>query len=239
MDRLKSDFISVVSHELRTPLTAIKAFVDIILMKPHMAKDTKAKLLNTINTESDRLARLINDLLDLSRIESGETVRRHKKISLNDIIDNSVACIVPLAENKQHNIVTEIEPQLSSVWGDRDGLDPGYDEHPFECSEVYPERRHHSASLSVGITGTIAVSVTDNGAGIPEEDIEIIFDKFQRSGDHLTSTVEGSGLGFAIARKIIELHGGALWAQSTYGAGSTFTFKLPLFGPEKSGQGIL
>ncbi len=229
LDRLKSDFITVVSHELRTPLTAIKAFVEIILIKPHMANDRKTKFLNTINTESDRLARLINDLLDLSRIESGETVRRHEKVSLNDIIRNSVACIVPLAENKQHSVVTEIEPELPPIWGDRDGLVQVMTNILSNAVKFTP----NGGSIHVSVrrdNGHIAVSVTDNGAGIPEEDIEVIFDKFQRSGDQLTSTVEGSGLGLSIAKKIIELHGGAIWAQSKYGAGSTFTFKLPLLG---------
>jgi signal transduction histidine kinase len=230
LDRMKSDFISIASHELRTPLTSIKAYIELILLKPNMPAEKKSRLLAIINTESDRLSRLINDLLDLSRIESGTMAWRVTDVSLDEIIRDSLEGVMPLARNKDLQVETDMEPDLPPVRVDRDRLVQVVTNILSNAVKFTPPGGsvHISARLQSGPQPRVAVSIRDTGRGIPQEDLKIVFDKFQRSGDQLTNTVEGTGLGLAIAREIVEHHGGMIWAESTHGEGSTFTFTLPL-----------
>lgn len=233
LDSLKSDFISVVSHELRTPITSIKAFVELMLMKPGMQAERKARLLTIINIEIDRLARLISDLLDLSRIESGRMNWKVSDLSIEDILQTSLAGMLPLAANKGLIMTSELEPGLPRFPGDRDRLvqvmtnliSNAIKFTPAGGSvdvRAYQERSSRSR---------IIIEVRDTGIGIPAEEFPSIFEKFHRAGDVLTATTEGTGLGLAIAREIIEYHGGTIRAQSAYGTGSTFTVTLPFDAP--------
>lgn len=233
LDKLKSDFVSTVSHELRTPLTSIKAFVELILLKPSMPSERTLKLLRIINDESDRLGRLINDLLDLSRIEAGAMVWRSEPVSLNDVIQASVDGILPLARNKGLHLKTAIEGRLPSVHGARDRLVQVVTNLLSNAVKFTPAggKVTVEAHQEAGPCPQLVVVVSDSGAGIRPEDIELIFDKFHRSSDELTELTEGTGLGLTIARQIIERHGGRIWAASTYGAGSTFSFTIPLDRP--------
>ncbi len=230
LDKLKSDFISVASHELRTPVTSIKAYVELLLAKPALTPEKKNRILGIINAESDRLARLIKDLLDLSMIESGTTSWRFTDVSLDHVIRDSLEGIMPLAQNKDMRVVTAIEPDLPPVRGDQDRLVQVLMNLLTNAIKFTPPNGsvHVSARREAGPPPLVTVSVADTGKGIPEEDLKIIFDKFQRSGDHLTSAVEGTGLGLAIAREIVEFHGGKIWAESSHGKGTTFSFTLPL-----------
>ncbi len=233
LDQLKSDFVSTVSHELRTPLTSIKAFVELILLQPSMPPERILKLLRTINGESDRLSRLINDLLDLSRIEAGTMTWPSEPVSLNDIILTSVEGILPLARNKGLHLKTAIEGPLPSVHGARDRLVQVVTNLLSNAVKFTPGGGTITveAHQEAGPCPQLVVAVSDSGAGIRPEDIELIFDKFHRSSDELTARIEGTGLGLTIARQIIERHGGRIWATSTYGAGSTFRFTIPLDRP--------
>lgn len=230
LDRLKSDFISVVSHELRTPITSIKAFTELILLKPRMAAERKTKLLNIINNESDRLARLVTDILDLTKIEAGKLSWHIEKISMSDIIQSSVAGIHSLADNKSIAISLDIPPDLPPLYGDRDRLTQVITNILSNSIKFTPQngsirieaRREQSPKPQ------ITVSISDTGVGIPHEDLDLIFEKFRRSGDVLTNRTEGTGLGLAISRQIVNYHGGAIWAESTIGSGSTFIFTVPL-----------
>jgi signal transduction histidine kinase len=230
IDKMKSDFISVVSHELRTPLTTIKAFVELILMKPEMHSQQRAKLAGTINLEADRLTRLIEDLLDLARIEADSMKWRFEKLSIEDVFQQPLEYIRPLLESKGLHLTTTFHSPLPVLTGDRDRLAQVVTNIISNAVKFTPSGgsihiavRAESAPLS-----QVVVAISDTGIGIPERDLELIFEKFQRSGDQLTNTIEGSGLGLAIARQIVEYHGGRIWATSTHGEGSTFTFTLPL-----------
>ncbi len=230
LDQLKSDFISIVSHELRTPLTSIKAFAELIIMKPGMAMDRQQKLLGVINSETDRLARLINDILDLTKIEAGKLSWHITELSVDEVIKNSVANMQSLADNKSILVSIQMEPRLPAFSGDRDRLVQVLTNVLSNSIKFTPQggRIEVAARFVQTPRPQIVVSVADTGVGIPEEDLELIFEKFQRSGDVLTNNTEGTGLGLTISRQIVEYHGGRIWVESTVGKGSTFTFTLPL-----------
>lgn len=230
IDKVKSDFISIVSHELRTPLTSIKAFAELILMKPKMQPEKRNKLLNIINGETDRLSRLINDVLDLTKIEAGKLSWHITKVSLDDIIQTSVTGIQSLADNKSILIKVSLPEFLPFFFGDRDRLIQVITnilsnsiKFTSQGGKIDITARHEQAPKP-----QFVVRVTDTGIGIPPSDLELIFEKFRRSGDILTNDIQGTGLGLAITRQIVEYHGGAVWAESIQGEGSTFTFTLPL-----------
>ncbi len=229
LDQVKSDFISVVSHELRTPLTSIKAFTELILMKPRMISEKRVRLLNIVNRESDRLARLINDILDLTKIEAGKLSWNIVRLTMDDLIQTSVSGIQSLADNKSLTIITNMQ-EVPLFLGDKDRLVQVMTNILSNSIKFTPQggritvaARHETTPLS-----QIVVSISDTGVGIPESELDLVFEKFHRTGDVLTNNTEGTGLGLAITRQIIEYHGGTIRAESSPGQGSTFIFTLPL-----------
>lgn len=230
IDQVKSDFISIVSHELRTPLTSIKAFTELILMKPKMPADKREKLLQVINNETDRLARLITDILDLTKIEAGKLSWHITPVSVNDIIRTSVSSVQSLADNKSLLVRTALPDLLPPLFGDRDRLIQVINNLLSNAIKFTPLRGRItvSARLQDLPRQHILVAVADTGIGIPASDLELIFEKFRRSGDVLTDNNQGTGLGLAITRQIVEYHGGSIWAESRLGQGTTFSFTLPL-----------
>jgi signal transduction histidine kinase len=231
---MKSDFISVVSHELRTPLTTIKAFVELIIMKPGMPEQRKAKLMTTINVESDRLMRLISDLLDLERIGAGAITWRIEKVSIEGVVQSAIESLGPLFENKDLHLKTEFCSPSVRLFGDHDRLVQVVTNLLSNAVKFTPTGGaiHIAVRRESAPEEQAVVEISDTGMGIPPEDLELIFEKFQRSGDQLTNTSEGTGLGLAIARQIVEYHGGRIWATSTLGKGSKFIFTLPLAGKD-------
>ena len=230
IDRIKSDFVSVVSHELRTPLTSIKAFAEMMLMKPDMPAETRDRLLQIIDKESDRLSRLINDVLDLTKIESGKLSWRIEQLSIQDIIETSVSGIRSLVDNKGLAVTIRIPDPLPLIFGDRDRLIQVLNN--LLSNAIKFTRQGGSIEVSAHSEERpqphVAISVSDTGMGIRSEDLERIFEKFHRSSDMLAENTEGAGLGLTISRQIVEFHGGAIQAESKLGKGSTFTVTLPL-----------
>lgn len=230
LDQLKSDFISVVSHELRTPLTSIKAFTELIILKPRMMSEKRNRLLSIINNETDRLARLINDILDLTKIEAGKLSWHVTRVSLSEIIQNSVTSMQSLADNKSLSIIVDVPAALPRLFGDRDRLIQVITNILSNAVKF----THDGGTISINAftedvpRHQIIVKISDTGVGIPARDFDVIFEKFRRSGDVLTTHAEGTGLGLAITKQIVEYHGGRIWAESTPGKGSSFSFTLPL-----------
>jgi PAS domain S-box-containing protein len=227
MDKMKTNIISMVSHELRTPLTTIKAFVELLLLKQGMPDDQKVRLMNTVNVETDRLARLITDLLDLSRIEAGSMKWQSGELSLEELIRSVIASMGVLFENKGLRVTTWFSAPLSRLSGDRDRLVQVMTNILSNAVKFTPAGGSIHVSVRQEET-QIVVEISDSGIGIPAAHIDLIFEKFHRSDDQLTAAIEGTGLGLAITRQIVEHHGGRIWAASTHGKGSTFTFTLPL-----------
>ncbi len=230
LDKVKSDFISTVSHELRTPLTSIKAFAELILMKPKMPAEKRNKQLRIINAETDRLARLINDILDLTKIEAGKLSWHMSTVSLNEIITTSVSGIQSLVDNKSLILSVKVSDKLPLLFGDRDRIIQVFTNILSNAIKFTPQggkieiTAHHEQFPQ----SRISVAISDTGVGIPLEDQELIFEKFRRSDDALTNNSQGTGLGLTISRQIVEYHGGEIWVKSKPSQGSTFTFTLPL-----------
>jgi len=230
IDKLKTDFISVVSHELRTPLTTIKAFNELLVMKPHMPQQRKEKLMSVITLETNRLTRLINDLLDLSRIEAGVMEFRVEPIAIEEIITRSIAGLGPLFESKKLRLTTDFVARHIIIPGDRDRLVQVVTNLLSNAAKFTPigGAIHVAVRREQPPRDEALVEVSDTGVGISARDLDMIFEKFHRVGDQLTNTIEGTGLGLTIARQIVEHNGGRIWARSTPGKGSTFSFTLPI-----------
>jgi signal transduction histidine kinase len=230
LDKMKTDFVSVVSHELRTPLTTIKAFAELISMKPNMSEQRRKKLMNTINIEAARLSRLISDLLDLARIEEGALLWRSDELSLKDVVLSAMGSVGPLFENKGQRVTTAFSLTHPGFRGDHDRLVQVVTNILSNAAKYTPAGGsvHVAVRRDSGPAEQMVVEVSDTGVGIPSDELEAIFEKFHRSGDPLTSSSEGTGLGLAIARQIVEHYGGRIWAESTQSKGSKFIFTLPV-----------
>src|SRR5688572_30913390 len=227
LDRLKDDFISTVTHELRTPLTSIRAFSEILNDNPTLDDAQRAKFLGIIIKESERLTRLINQVLDLAKIESGNAEWHAAEIDLREVIEDSVSEVSQLLKESDIQLETDLPREVPAILADRDRL-----------LQVMLNLLSNAAKfcdrpggrIKVGLTQQrhyLRVDVTDNGVGIGEAEQEIIFEKFRQSGDTLTQKPKGSGLGLAISRQIINHFGGRLWVRSRPGEGSTFSFTVP------------
>ncbi len=227
LDQLKDDFISTVTHELRTPLTSIRAFSEILLGTPDIDLAQRNEFLTIIVKESERLTRLINQVLDLSKIESGNAKWHITEVDLRDVVEDALTTTSQLFNEQHVELQVDLPEGVFPVLADRDRLmqvmlnllsNAGKfcDQ---TIGQVQVNLRTHD--------GSICVRVQDNGPGIKLEDQQIIFDKFRQVGDTMTDKPQGTGLGLPISRQIMTHFGGELWVESTPGAGATFAFMLP------------
>ena len=234
LDRLKDDFVSTVTHELRTPLTSIRAFSEMLRDDPGMDSAQRAKFVDIITRETERLSRLINQVLDLSKIESGTTEWHESQIRMEELVSDAIAGMSQLFEEKGIAIDLTIEKNLPPVAGDIDRI---IQVLLNLLSNAVKFCDASGGRIEVGLAvadGCLRVAVKDNGCGVSEGDEAIIFEKFRQAGDTLTNKPHGTGLGLPISRRIIEHHGGRLWlergAGGIEGSGACFIFTLPLSG---------
>lgn len=241
MDRLKSDFLANVSHELRTPLTSIIGFAEVIRERVRdqlaatsgehgprfrSSMEKVLRFIDIIASEGDRLTRLINDVLDLSRLEAGKVAWQMEPNDIAGIVDASLNATSPLFEQKGLEVRRHLEQQLPPLCCDKDRIVQVCINLLANAAKFTP---NGSVLCSVQRHGnTIRIAVADTGPGIPPRDLENIFDKFKQSGDTLTAKPKGSGLGLSICRQIVSHHGGDIQVRSTLGQGSTFIVSLPL-----------
>jgi signal transduction histidine kinase len=234
LDTAKSDFLSTVSHELRTPLTSIKAFAQILLDSP-LDEKTRTRHLDIIDKETDRLTRLITDLLDLARIERREMSWTMADADLREVVSTAVAPLAASSRTQQIRVESaDGQPLRVSVDADRiQQVVTNLVGNAMRFSLADGEIRIRAEETAVsgprdGRTGQFAVvAVSDNGPGIALEERERIFTRFYRPPtDHAGRS--GTGLGLAISREIVRHHGGEIWVESKLGFGSTFFFTLPL-----------
>ena len=240
LDRLKTDFISTVSHELRTPMTSVLGFAKIIRKRLEQAvfpvldrEEGNARTvgqvrdnLDIIVSEAERLTELINDVLDIAKMEAGKLQWRDQVVSMADVIRQAVDSTRGLWGLKGIRMETEVEDGLPPVRGDRSRL-----------VQVLVNLISNAVKFTDAGTvvcrarleaGVVVVSVEDTGAGIPADAREDIFEKFKQVGDTLTAKPVGTGLGLPICRQIVEHHGGTIWVESEPGKGSVFSFGIPV-----------
>jgi two-component system sensor histidine kinase/response regulator len=237
LDRLKSDFVSNVSHELRTPLTAIKGSVDNMLDGlTGSLNEKQARYLTRIKSNTDRLSRLINDLLDLSRIESGRVEVRSTTLTLTALAEEVAEHLKSLAAEKLIRIeVPSADPKVT-VWADRDKVTQVLMNLIGNAVKFTPQNGKVTVATEKNGDDYVQISIDDTGPGILPEEKNKIFSKFYQFADVDKQKPKGSGLGLAISKALVEMHGGRIWVESEVGKGSTFYFTLPARQPFKLEQ---
>jgi two-component system, sensor histidine kinase and response regulator len=238
LDGLKSDFVSNVSHELRTPLTAIKGAVDLLLREvPGRLSESQTHYLTRVRSNTQHLAGLINDLLDLSKIEEeGKIELDAGRVSLGGLVHEVMETVKPLAAEKRVVLLEVTVPEPSVlVRADRDKVTQVLMNLIGNAIKFTPPQGRVTVSASRDGTEWAQVSVNDSGPGISTEECQKIFQKFYQVAESGGPKPKGTGLGLAISKALVELHGGKIWVESKEGSGSTFSFTLPVSGPQGSG----
>ncbi|HET6369800.1 MAG TPA: GAF domain-containing sensor histidine kinase, partial [Nitrospiria bacterium] len=224
VDQLKSDFVSKVSHEFRTPLTSIKGFAEILLTSEETSK-TQKEFLRIILQESDRLTRLINDVLDLAKIESGRIEWHIQPVDLAEVLLSVSRSLLSVAQGKRLSLLTEVPPHLPRVNADRDQLIQVINNLLSNAIKFTPEGRITVSARTRG-NEEVQVSISDTGIGISADELPRIFEKFHQVAPAGKGAPKGTGLGLAICQEIIQGLGGQIWCESAPREGSTFHFTL-------------
>ena len=250
-NQAKTDFLNTVSHELRTPLTSILGFSEIIRGKLvntifPLIKSDNPKIMKSVEQirdnldiiifEGKRLTSLINDVLDLSKMEAGKVTWDMQTLPVAGLINHSTSVTASLFEKKGLKLIKNIDPGLPDIRGDRDRLIQVM-VNLISNAVKFTEKGSITCDAKM-INGEVVISVTDSGIGISEENQVKVFEKFKQVGDTLTDKPEGTGLGLPISTEIIEHHGGRIWVQSELGKGSTFSFSLPVAGAGIRKEGV-
>lgn len=235
LEKIRKDFVANVSHELRTPLTSIKGYVEALLDGAKEDPAASTKFLEIILKQSDRLNLIIEDLLELSKIESGGVSLKEEPLELRSVIDRTLSMIKPIAEKNRHRLVTAVDPSLPPVTGDEGRLVQVLTNLLDNAIKYTPA----GGTITVGAklappvgnaeppARAIELSVTDTGIGIPEEDRPRVFERFYRVDKARSRELGGTGLGLAIVKHILEGHGGQVWVEANHPHGSRFVVRLP------------
>jgi len=226
-NRLKSEFLASVSHEFRTPLHSISGFADLLIEKIAGELTSKQQhYVERIKRSSDHLLSLINDLLDLSRIEAGYLELQRRSFSVDEALHEVLETVAPLARVKNLQLENSVEPNLALV-ADRVRFKQVLFNLLSNAVKFTPEEGRVQISSSRR-ESSVEISVADTGIGISPDEQAAIFDEFHQVSETTKGVKEGTGLGLAIARRLVESHGGKIWVESELGKGSVFTFRLPL-----------
>jgi len=231
VDRMKNEFISVVSHELRTPLTSIRGSLGLLAagMLGNVAEKAQRMLQIAINN-TDRLVRLINDILDIERLESGKIALDRQSLDAAQLVTQAVETMRGMGD--KNNVHLEVNAVPGEVFGDPDRILQTLTNLISNAIKFSPVGGTVSVSVARDLTHML-FSVADHGRGIPEEKIGVIFERFQQVDASDSREKGGTGLGLAICRTIVQQHGGRVWVESTLGKGSTFQFTIPVVEPAK------
>ncbi len=228
MDESKSDLISVVSHELRTPLTAIKAYTETLLDNLDTPEfNMQEKFLGIVNEECDRLSRIVNDVLDLSRMESGRRRLKAEPLSLAKLLEEITPTVAPELTQKRLHLIPALERGLPPIEADPDLMKQVLVNLINNAAKF--SRPSTDVTVRVSRSGErLTLAVEDQGMGIPPDKLARVFERFYRIEESSAERVAGTGLGLAIVKSVVELHGGTIRVESVVGQGSRFVIELPL-----------
>jgi len=225
IDRMKTEFISIVSHELRTPMTAVYGFAELLLLRGKTLPADQHGWVETIHKEAKRLTDIVEDLLNVSRIEGGRLSLNLGPVSVRPLLEEVMKKLLP--GNPRHSIALDPQEGLPDVSADRDQLEQvimNLLHNALKYSPAGGEVLVHARTEAPG--DGVVISVTDKGIGIPEEEMPKLFGRFHRVQQPETSGIRGTGLGLYISKSLVEKMGGKIWAESRLGKGSTFYVRL-------------
>lgn len=238
LTKMKDEFISTVSHELRIPLRSIKGAAQILLSYREQDPATQVEFLSIIDNESDRLTRLINDMLDLSRIESGEMRWKISQLNVKGVIETAVLGTQALTVLKNVKVEVASEEGLPSAVADPDKLVQVITSLLSNAVKFTPngglirvQSRLQAGPRQSSGYRMVEISISDNGVGILKTEFDKIFGRFQQAGTSPSDRTQGTGLGLAISKEIVTHLGGQIWVESELGKGSTFFFTVPTGSP--------
>jgi signal transduction histidine kinase len=223
LSRAKSDFVSIVSHEFRTPLTGIQGFSE-MMQSEDLTLAEMREYAGDINKDAHRLNRMITEMLDLDKMESGRMELHHEPVDLNAIVSEAADRIRPNAPH--HPLSLRLDPLVGEVSGDRDKLTQVMANLLSNAVKYSPNGGEIVVATRVE-GSTVHIAVRDHGMGIPKAALETIFERYGRVESLATRNIQGTGLGLPIVRQIVQLHGGAVWVESAVGEGSVFHVTLP------------
>jgi signal transduction histidine kinase/DNA-binding response OmpR family regulator len=251
VDKMKTDFLSTVSHELRTPLTSVLGFAEMVHQKlrdtvfPLVPEDDAKAMravrsvdrnVGIIHAESQRLTELINDVLDIAKMEAGRIEWKSESVDLAETVQQAVDATSSLFRKSALPLELDIEEQLPELVGDRHRLMQVVINL---LSNAVKFTREGGVSCRAYSDGErVRVDVSDTGVGIAPDDLDKVFEKFKQVGDTLTDKPTGTGLGLSICKQIVERHGGEIWVESVPGQGSTFSFSLPTTPPAEKKRSL-
>lgn len=238
LDRLKDEFVLTASHELRSPLTSVQGFAELLMLDRDSLTPQQAETVEIILDNCNHLVRLLNDLLDLARSDAGRLQVRPQPTEVAPLIDDVVRTMRAQTEAGNQSLTEDVPPGLPPIDVEPDRIRQILVNLLTNAHEYSPE----GASIRVAarpVGAEVEISVTDDGPGIPKEQLERIFERFTRGDAGLTQRVGGTGLGLAISKSLVELHGGSIAAESAVGQGSTFRVRLPIAtAPAPGGDGV-
>ena len=229
VDRMKSEFVSTTSHELRTPLAAIKESVMLIVDgTAGELSPAQKRFLDIAKRNINRLANLINDMLDLSKIESGRMQLKKSKCDIKEIIEKSLEALQILSREANIDLVSEFENELPKVVCDPDRITQVITNLVGNAIKFTPAKGRINVKVRMKGEQFIVISISDTGAGIGKEDMPRLFKRFGQLDGGLMRKTGGTGLGLAICKELVGMHGGEIWVESKTGKGSVFSFTLPI-----------
>lgn len=227
LNKMKSDFVSAVSHELRTPLTSIKGYASILMAgKLGEVSPAQKERLEKIDKHSNNLARLVNNMLDIARIESGKVQMIIKETSIKEMMDSVLDLIAPQAKEKDISIKLNIKTKTDKIKVDSGQIERVFVNLLSNSIKFTPDKGKITIS-SEDKKDSIEFGVEDTGIGISEEDAKKVFEEFFRADNAMDQKIKGTGLGLSLVKKIVEAHKGSIWVESKLGKGTRFSFSIP------------
>jgi signal transduction histidine kinase/GGDEF domain-containing protein len=232
-DRMKDEFVSTVSHELRTPLATIREFTAILAdrIAGPLTGDQR-EYLGIIQANVNRLTRMIDNLLDMAKIEAGHILLDKAVVEVGPLVDQTIQSLRPLAHNKQIEMTAKISPGLPVLFADADKVTQIL-LNLISNAIKFTDRGGRITVTVEEQPNDLEFSVADSGIGIAADDLPKLFEKFRQVPSVSRESAKGTGLGLAISKRLVELHGGRIWVTSAPGKGSTFSFALPKYHPEE------